>query len=349
MKSLVSWFFKLLTWAVAIVFMVELVSFAVVSVSNYIVYGHIREGSRVMYDPYSLFRKKEGPRATTQFPAKPDQKKYTIWMFGGSTTRGAVEEDNHTIASQLAAALNTAESTTHYTVRNFGENSYNSLLEVKYLQEQLIENAEKPDLIFFYDGINESVYFAQHRSADAHHGYRRVRALIESYYKSFFGVLKPINAAILASFSKELYDKLNQVYLPLEKDDPELKRHLTLAGKRYEYANKVAACYGAKFALVWQPALWSETCEINETVKKQELKHFINTDRFTSMRDNFLTVNSALADALKKRSYFIDYRSVLCPRTTSTYLPDGAHLTAAGDEMVGKQLAITLREKGLLE
>jgi len=345
MRILFSWFFKILTWAVAIVFLVELVSFAVVSVSNYVIYGHIREGSRVMYDPYALFRKKEGPRPTTQFPAKPEQKNVVIWMFGGSTTRGAVENDSNTIASQLARNLNTPDSRTHYAVYNFGENSYNSLLETKYLQEQLIENTQKPDAIIFYDGINESVYFAQHRSADAHHGYRRVRALIESYYKNFFGVLKPFNAAILASFSNELYDKLNQVYLPLEKSDAELLRHLDLAGKRYEYVNKIAGCYGAKFVLVWQPALWSETATVSDAVKKLELKNFINSDRFASMKENFQTVYDTLASGLKKRSYFVNFQNVLCARTVPTYLPDGAHLNDAGDEMVARQLAITLRER----
>jgi hypothetical protein len=39
---------------------------------------------------------------------------------------------------------------------------------------------------------------------DGHYCYRRLRAAIESHRSSRFGVLKPLNAALTSSFTKEL-------------------------------------------------------------------------------------------------------------------------------------------------
>ena len=127
-------------------------------------------------------------------------------------------------------------------------------METKYLQKLLAEGATPaPQVIIFYDGANDSWYFAQYRTPYAHHGYRRVRGLIESYYRSFFGLLKPLNAALYASFSKELYDKVMQTLIPLDPETPSFQEFLDFTEKRYYYVQKLAAAHGARFFLFWQP------------------------------------------------------------------------------------------------
>ncbi len=86
-----------------------------------------------------------------------------------------------TIPSNLAALINRPEATDKIVVTNYGENSFNSLLETKYLHKLLLENAELPDLIIFYDGANDCLYFNQYRTPQAHYGYRRLRGLVESH------------------------------------------------------------------------------------------------------------------------------------------------------------------------
>ncbi len=339
--------FTVLKWVFFIALGIELVAFAVISISNYIIYGHIREGSRAMYDAYTLFRSSEDVRPTRACPNIGATQRLVVWMFGGSTMRGSTDDNDKTIPSYLSAALNRADGPC-YDITNFGENSFNSLLESKYLEKQLIENPQHPDLIVFYDGVNDSIYFAQHRSAYGHHGFRRVNALIESYHKNFFGVFKSINAAVLASFSKELLDKLNQIEFTIDPADQELQRHLDLTEKRYEFINKVAGCYNARFLLFWQPALWAETCDIAFDVRAQEQKEFINTDRFANMKNNFSTVYNALYERLQNKPYFIDMRNVLCARKALAYKPDGVHLTDLGREMVARQMFEVLHERSLL-
>ena len=187
----------------------------IVTASNYLIYGHAFEGSRVLYDPYALFLNEEGPRPTVHNPTAPPAR--TIAPSGCSAappcgaTAGSAEA---TIPSYLAASLNRPGRPLSCTVVNYGENSFNSLMETKYLQKLLIESPTPPDFVIFYDGANDCAYFAQHRTPYGHYGYRRLRAAIENYRHSFFGLLKPLNAALYSSFTKELYDKMMQVAVP---------------------------------------------------------------------------------------------------------------------------------------
>lgn len=338
----------LLKWALILVVSVELLAFAIVAVSNFVIYGHIREGSRAIYDPYTLFRSSEGVRKTVNLCPQPGKENRLVWLFGGSTARGSTSDHSKTVASFLAAALNEESSETCWEVINFGENSYNSLLEVQYFEKQLIRRERHPDLVIFYDGANDSVYFAQHRTTDGHHGYRRARGLIESYYKSFFGVFKALNAAFYASFTKEIYDKLMQVHVKVDPQSPELQEHVDEVKHRYNFANKVAACYGAHFLVFWQPAQWVETQDVLVEVREKESRHFINTDRFAAMRENFLVVYGALEESLLDRPYFVDFRNILASRKKVAFKPDGVHLTDYGRQMVAAAMARTLKQRGLL-
>lgn len=335
MLTLLRALWTLIRWVLLTVLLVELCSFAVITVSNLVIYGNLREGSRVYYDPYTLFLNLEGPKKTVPQPESP---KSIIWCFGGSTMRGQTDNPAATIPSFLAKKLS-ADGHDGVLVRNWGEDSFNSLLEANYLQKLSIEQNETPDLIVFYDGANESVYFSQYRTPYAHHGYRRLRALIESYHRSAFGLLKPINAAVQASFTKELVDKFKQVAVPVDKDDPAFIMFANLVEQRYARLAQEAQYRGAQFAVVWQPAMWAEHGDVAPAVKALEQDHFINTERFSTMRSNFQTVYNTLRSRLGKHDFFVDFSNALVDRTEAAYQPDGVHLTDAGREMVATKLA----------
>ena len=92
-----------------------------------------------------------------------------------------------------------------------------------------------------------------------------MRALVESYHRSLFGLLKPLNAAMLyASFTKELYDKTEAdrgAHRSRTRSAP--ARCLALHGSSAtSTCGRLAGCYGAGFLLVWQPILWVETGQV---------------------------------------------------------------------------------------
>ena len=346
MKRLLRFFGGLIKWTIVAALGVELFCFILVSASNYIIYGQLREGSHAIYDPYTLFLQSTPVRPTANNSISPDPtKNRTIWMLGGSTMRGATDFDDRTIPSYLAAILNGNGSGLHFTLTNYGTDSFNSLMETKYLEKLLIENSAMPDLIVFYDGANDAKYFIEHRTADAHHGYRRVQALIESYYRSWFGLLKPLNAALYASFTREIYDRINQVLIPVDPDADELRRMVTETEKRYDFIAKLANAFGVKFVVIWQPMLWVEACDVPPTVKAGEHNLFINSDRFETMRSNFTIVYTAITERISAKPYFVGFRQILCDRQIPAYRPDGVHLNGDGNKMVAAAMAKLLVQR----
>ena len=348
MKKSLRLILAILKWTVITLVAVEVMSFLVLTLFNFFIYGSIWEGSRVNYDAYTLFQ--EGPRPTANNPINlPSSKDHrTIWMFGGSTMRGSTDDDAKTIPSFLAGLLNREEKPLSFTVSNFGENSFNSLLETKYLQKLLIESPTRPNLIIFMDGANECVYFSQNRTPYAHHGYQRVRALIESHRRSLFGLLKPLTAAVYASFTLEMYNKLRQTVIPIRADSRELHNFVDLTVQRYDYVNQQAGFYGARFLLFWQPILWVEDCAVAPQVREREKNYAINKVRFAAVRHNSQVIYQALADRLRDKPYFVDCQNILCSRTEPVYKPDGVHLQDAGRSMVARRMSEVLKERGLL-
>jgi lysophospholipase L1-like esterase len=346
MKKTLSFLLISVKWLLLIAVAVEVFCFLLITASNYWIYGKLWEGSRMVYDPYALFLDKKGPRPTANNPANPGGPgQWTVWMFGGSTMRSSTETDDTTIPSYVADLLNRPGRPQPCTVMNYGESSFNSLIEAKYLQKLIIESPKPPDLIVFYDGANDCAYFTQYRTAYGHYGYRRLQAAIENYYGSFFGLLKPLKAAVFASFTKEFYDKLMEVAVPLGPGDPELRRMVDLTEKRYEHVRKMAGCYGARFLLIWQPIFYTETGEVAPQIMEKEQNLAIQTERFLAVRHNFAMVYQALLEALKDKPYFFSFQNVLCSRKEPVYEPDGVHLTAPGNEMVARELARVLEER----
>jgi hypothetical protein len=333
-------------WVVLGVIGVEVLCFLVITVTNFVLWGHAREGSRAVYDPYTLFLQAHGVRDTVYNESSPDREKnVVIWCLGGSTMRGATMDDAKTIPSQLVKRLNADNSGLRFSAVNFGMNSFNSLLETKYLQKLLIERTDRPDIVIFYDGANDATYFAEHQNVFGHYGYRKTRAIIESYYWSPFGLLKPLNAALYTSFTYELYSKVREALVATKPSADVLRNLVNETDKRYEYVNKVASCYGAQFILFWQPMVWIEKCNVPQNVQEKEKGFFVNSQRLDTLRQNFGVPYTALFKGLKAKPYLVDFRNVLCGRTKAAYQADGVHLTDYGRQIVGERMARVIQER----
>jgi hypothetical protein len=92
-----------------------------------------------------------GFRNTEGTPAKPAR---WVFMLGGSTTFGTGVTDEQTIASYLQARLNDTYGPV-FGVRNFGRAYYYSSQEFVLLWRLLFQG-ERPDVVIFFDGMNES-------------------------------------------------------------------------------------------------------------------------------------------------------------------------------------------------
>ena len=343
-----------LKWSIVVLISVEVFSFLVITATNFLVFGQPWEGSRVNYDAYAIFLNVDGVQPTPHNPADPDASEgreapRRLWLLGGSTMRGGWVKASETIPSYLAEIINQPGNLEKVVVTNYGENSFNSLLETKYLQKLFIETAAPPDIVIFYDGANDCSYFNQYRTPQAHYGYRRLQGLVQSYRQNYFSLLKPLNNALYSSYTLELFDRCRQTAVPVYTDNPAPREFVAETEKRYEHVRKLAGAYGAKFLLVWQPILWVETGKVDPLVKEQEKSLDIMGAKFFRVRENFATTYDLLAASLKDKPYFVDLRNALCPRKIPVYESDGVHLKTQGNKMVATRLVEMLKDKGWLQ
>lgn len=348
MKRFFSLVWRGAKWGLAGLLFVELLSFAVITTTNWIIYGNLREGPKAVYDPYALFLMENGvwPTANNAIVDCYPELSKTIWFFGGSTMRASSAAYELSIPSLVAKTLNTTGKPCAFNCFNFGVNSFNSLLEVKYLEKQFIEFPIRPDLVVFYDGANDANYFSVQKTPYAHEGRERVQGVIESYYKSSLGLLKPINAAYFASFTRELLQKLLYTAKAVEPGSPELAEFVDLTIKRYDFIDRLCAANGARFVLFLQPLYWVEDApDLDARVAASEKETILGRKSFPYVRENFRTVYAALERGLSGKPYFVNLRNSLIGRTAPAYTADGVHNTDAGREGIAAAMLPAIRDR----
>lgn len=104
---------------------------------------------------------KDGIRRSWGVRGMPADRK-RIFLFGGSTLWGAYARDDYTIPSHLARLL--AERGVDVAVTNFGESGHVSTQGLIALMLEL-RAGNRPDLVVFYDGINDVHSAFQNRQA----------------------------------------------------------------------------------------------------------------------------------------------------------------------------------------
>ena len=89
---------------------------------------------------------------TSWTPPPCNCRRLTVWMYGGSTTWGISQRDDHTIASELARVAH--ENGITVDVQNRGLPGFHHWLEAERFAWDLTTNP-RPDLVVFYDGVND--------------------------------------------------------------------------------------------------------------------------------------------------------------------------------------------------
>lgn len=124
-------------------------------------FGEFAASSHVRWEPYVYWRRLEyhgqhinigsdGIRSTWQGDSGSTAK--TVFVFGGSTVWGTGARDDFTIPSLLAKQLSARGIRAR--VLNYGESGYVTTQELIGL-ERLLQQGLRPDVVIFYDGIND--------------------------------------------------------------------------------------------------------------------------------------------------------------------------------------------------
>ena len=93
----------------------------------------------------------DGSRLSWQ-PPECDCRRLRVWVYGGSTTYGLNQRDEHTIASEIARVAD--EHGVTLDVSNRGEMGHLHWMEAERFAWDLTFE-EPPDMVIFYDGVND--------------------------------------------------------------------------------------------------------------------------------------------------------------------------------------------------
>lgn len=197
-------------------------------------------------------------RASYQ-PAGPPADAPEVWFFGGSTTWGTVQRDEHTIPSHVAR-LAEADGTP-VTVRNFGQRGW-AIWQEATLLAQLVAAGEAPDVAVFYDGINEVA--AQFQDPGARPTFGQAPRVAEAVRDAAGG--PGPDDAWEAYVEHSAVHKLARAVSRSTREpvpaDAELERRAADAADLHrqavDHVRRLGAAYGFDAMFFWQPAVFTK-------------------------------------------------------------------------------------------
>jgi hypothetical protein len=182
------------------------------------------------------------------------QKSLRVWMFGGSTLYGLGVPDWATIPSFLVRDLNGA-GLGCVAVTNFGVDGYVTNQEVILLMEQL-KGAPRPDLVIFYDGVNESYAGAVSPGiANAHEFLFGIKARVEG---TLIGRLDFIRSSYALQLATMVVDRVRRGSAATAGAEESTQAKAVAAVDNYQanlhIARALGHAYGFRVLCFWQPA-----------------------------------------------------------------------------------------------
>ncbi|MBL8774584.1 MAG: SGNH/GDSL hydrolase family protein [Acidimicrobiales bacterium] len=260
-------------------------------------------------------------RRSYETTLEPGDEEVDVWFFGGSTMFGfSAQRDDHTIASEVVR-LAEADGVA-VRAHNFGSPGYVNMQETA-LAAQLLAAGQRPDLMVFYDGINDlalqfqqgfgGIGIAGDPSDLSAFGFRELLA------GQFTGSAEP--PAPLGSVpdlgrppsADAVIDALHEVY-----------------GRGIGLADALGAQYGVPVAHFWQPDLFN-TVEL--APGEQEVVERLGMDAF--QYEAIARISRAVVERLPEES--IDLSDAFAA-TDEPVLTDQAHTNELGALLVAQAM-----------
>jgi len=263
-----------------------------------------------------------------------------IYMFGGSTMWGAGARDEFTIPSWVSKKLNAAGL--NGRVHNYGERGYVFLQEIVQLL-LLLREGQRPDLVVFYDGVNDvyAAYQAGHAGAVQNTALMRAKLStpqpftwasfhtgVERLIKKNSVIYKAIDRIAAASQGRGTGREVAALY-----DEDELARLaediVREYGKSLLLLKDLSRIYGFEYICFWQPVSFLENTLTEEESGSDPRIHDECLARL------FKKVHVLLQQ--KPLDNCIDLVDALANRTHSVYF-DFCHVTEEGNEIVSQRI-----------
>ncbi|WP_298508338.1 SGNH/GDSL hydrolase family protein [uncultured Kordia sp.] len=308
-----------------------------------IIHRELREQD-MMWEPYLHYRfkpmngkyntiYKNGLRKTANPSLKDSATAIKIFCFGGSTMYSSGARDQHTIPSELSQLIHKNFPDQNVEVTNFGCHGYTRATENIQLQRELIKN-NIPDIVIFYDGVNEVISGHQNNAAgEPTNAYNRRREfkLAHSYKKR---VKLMINSSNLYRFMTTMQRKIfsGSTYAQLSSRSDALATDIA---ENYiglvEISKSLEDAYGFKVFNFMQPNIYSKK-NLSETEKEyfkmQQYYENLYTLAYENVRKDSLMIND---------STFVDVSDAF-DHTDRTMYFDFCHTGEKGNQLVADRI-----------
>jgi len=266
----------------------------------------------------------DGPYAQrrTVNTAASDAKK--AYLFGGSTMWGTGANDEGTIASQFAAM-------TGMRTENFGEAGYTAHQSLMLLI-QLLQDGHRPDLVIFYDGVNEvAIKCVTVLTPDSHMLEAQIDSLLKGqtkspasfahYFEPVWYITGRIKSALTRTSGVEQAEGFN-----CHRNSEKAARIADNVLHDWQMAKRIVDSYGIKFIGILQPVIYFSR------TRKDHLG-----DVFPVMGAQYLSVYPLIRQRMTQDGTFHDLTSVL--DFDEYFYVDFCHLSPNGNRRIAARMA----------
>jgi len=317
-------------------------------------FREFNEADYCEWHPYVYWRRKpykgqwvnisgRGIRKTWDESQGRAEQRLRIFMFGGSTMWGTGARDEYTIASCVARSL--TEKGVGVEVTNFGETGYVSMQELITLLGEL-ERGNVPDMVVFYDGINDTFSAVQNREAGIPHNEENRREEFNSHIigtrsvvRWMFSGLLRVSAAVFRRLSS---GQENQHY-DVDKLADDVIRHYRFVMNTAKDLGKV---HGFQVLFYWQPTVFQKQHKSPREIASAEKGNYSEIGPFLETTYARIQNDGTLAADPSFRNI-----SELFAQEAQPLFMDCWHLGERGNNLVGGYIAMDIyqmleKEKG---
>jgi lysophospholipase L1-like esterase len=260
-----------------------------------------------------------------------------IFFFGGSTMWGSGVRDQYTIPSILGGELSKNEINAEVT--NFGESGYVSTQEVIELELQL-QQGNIPDVVVFYDGVNDVFSAYQQGTAGIpqnEYNRRKEFNASNSKKKSFLVFINSLKTLNTMQFITKIIQK--DSVIPVSYTEKELndlsEEVVSIYNENIKMIYALAKTYDFKAIFYWQPTIFNKL-SLSEYEKRQAVSVSYLKD-FTRNTNHRLEHKEIHIEELD----FYDISDIFMNVTEPVFI-DYCHVSEYGNTILAKRMAADL-------
>jgi hypothetical protein len=273
-----------------------------------------------------------GPYMQRQTVGRSDPEKPTVYFFGGSTMWGVGSDDASTIPSQFSRLSGSA-------AENFGDIAFTAHQSLVLLI-QLLQDGRRPDIVVFYDGVNEVAHKCRvELTPSSHLGEPKLTAALELRKAGKGGMSLSYLLSPLWQTAQSVVRQIPalggyKLNYDCHTDPRKAQKVADNLIQDWAIARQLVESYGGKFTGVLQPvAFFSDTKLDHIGVKKGK----------GILYKQFQVVYPLIKKEIEKQSDFYDFIDAL-DHPEYMYI-DFCHLSPNGNRYIAEGLVQILRNE----